>query len=147
MSSDRTQKLFDSMLILHLKSLPKPEKLKDVGLVFFPIVDKSKYYTICFDLRVPTYYMIDHVNRNGVVEDIYGIKHVRVGIGIAVLQEKKQSDVVALNNIRIKYMVRLMKSEYNKHKSMLEKDVEEYERLDTLQKLDVMNEVKEIREK
>ena len=60
---------------------------------------------------------------------------------------KKQSDVVALNNIRIKYMTRLMKSEYNKHKSMLEKDAEEYERLDPQQKLAVMNEVKEIREK
>ncbi|CAI9300104.1 unnamed protein product [Lactuca saligna] len=78
MSSDRTQKLFDSMLILHLKSLPKPENLKDIGQVFFPIVNKSKYYLICFDLRVPTYYIIDHVNQNGAVEDIYGTKHVRV---------------------------------------------------------------------
>ncbi|CAI9285193.1 unnamed protein product [Lactuca saligna] len=168
--------LKNCLMILHLKSLPKPEKLKDIGLVLFPIVDKSTYYMICFDLRVPTYYIIDHVNRNGAVEDIYGIKHIRVKkwlgnylktenyqksttfnkIKARVMKmpckvEKEGSDcgrdVVALNNLRIKYMARLMKSEYNKHKSMLEKDAEEYERLDPLQKLAVMNEVKEIREK
>ncbi|CAI9267320.1 unnamed protein product [Lactuca saligna] len=33
LSSGRSQKLFDSMLKLHLKSLPKQEKLKDIGLV------------------------------------------------------------------------------------------------------------------
>ena len=67
-------------------------------------------------------------------------------VGNVVLQEK-QSDELALNNLRVKYMAKLMKSEYNKHKSMLEKDAEAYERLDPLQILAMMNEVKEIREK
>ncbi|CAI9287520.1 unnamed protein product [Lactuca saligna] len=78
LSSERTQKLFDSMLKLHLRSLPKQEKLKDIGLVFFPVVENSKYYLICFDLKVPTYYIRDHLNRNGAVEDIYGIKLIHV---------------------------------------------------------------------
>ncbi|CAI9268926.1 unnamed protein product [Lactuca saligna] len=78
LSVDRTQRMFDSMLELHLKSLPKQEKLKDIGLVFFPVVDKSKYYLICFDLRVPIYYIIDHVIKIDSVEDIYGGKPVHV---------------------------------------------------------------------
>ncbi|CAI9268927.1 unnamed protein product [Lactuca saligna] len=60
---------------------------------------------------------------------------------------KKQSDVLALDNLRIKHMAKLMKSQYNIHKSMLEKDAEEYEKLDPLQKIALMNEVKESREK
>ncbi|CAI9286823.1 unnamed protein product [Lactuca saligna] len=116
---------------------------------------------------VPTYYIIYHVNRNGVVEDIYGINpvHVKKFLGnylkienyqkstafskikARVMKMTWKSDVVALNNLRIKYMANLMKSEYNKHKSMLEKDAKAYKRLDPLQILARMNEVKEIREK
>ncbi|CAI9294533.1 unnamed protein product [Lactuca saligna] len=147
LSADRTKRLFDSML-----------------KVFFPIVEKSKYYLICFDLRVPTYYIIDHVNRTGVVEDIYGKKPVHVkkllgnylktehyqkstafnkikarvmkitwkvekegsDCGVYLMRNmesymgenerrwdygfigKKQSDVLALNNLRIKYTAKLM---------------------------------------
>ncbi|CAI9304483.1 unnamed protein product [Lactuca saligna] len=203
LSPERTQELFDSILKLHLKSLAKQKKLKDIGLDFFPIVDRRKYYLICFDLRVPTYFIIDHVTRNGSVEEIYGIKHIHVkkllgnylktkyyqkstafhkikasvmkmtwkvekegsDCGVYLMRHmesymgenegrwdcgftrKKQTDLLALNNLRIKYMARLMKSEYKKHKSMLEKDAEAYERLDPLHILAIMNEVKEIREK
>ncbi|CAI9293995.1 unnamed protein product [Lactuca saligna] len=169
----------------------------------FPVVDRSKYYLICFDLRVPTYFIIYHVTRNGSVEEIYGIKHIHVkkllgnylktenyqkstafnkikahvmkmtwnvdkegsDCGVYLLKHmepymaenegpwdcgftgKKQTDLLSLNNLRIKYMARLMKSEYNKHKSMLDEYEKAYERLDPLQISARMNEVKEIREK
>ncbi|CAI9266975.1 unnamed protein product [Lactuca saligna] len=60
---------------------------------------------------------------------------------------KKQSDVIALNYLRVKYMARLMKADYNKYKSMLERDAEAYDRLNPLEKMVRMNEVKEAREK
>ena len=44
-------------------------------------------------------------------------------------------------------MARLMKFDYNKYKSMLKRDTEAYRRLDPLEKMVLMNEVKETREK
>ena len=44
-------------------------------------------------------------------------------------------------------MERIMKSDYNKYKSMLEKDAEAYDRLDLLEKMVLMNEMKEAKEK
>ena len=94
------------------------------------------------------------VEKEGSDYGVYLMRHMESYIGENEGRQdcgftgKKQSDVVALNNLRIKYMARLMKSEYNKHKSMLEKDAETYERLDPLQKkMAPMNEVKESREK
>ncbi|KAI3523747.1 hypothetical protein L1887_02119 [Cichorium endivia] len=45
---------------------------KDVGLVFFPIVARDNYYLLCFDLRRPFYYIIDHLQRKGNQQSSYG---------------------------------------------------------------------------
>ena len=93
------------------------------------------------------------VEKEGSDCGVYLMRHIELymgeneGLWDCGFTGKKQTDLLALNNLQIQYMARLMKSEYNKHKSMLEKDAEAYERLDPLQILATMNEVKEIREK
>ncbi|KAI3503791.1 hypothetical protein L1887_32241 [Cichorium endivia] len=46
-------------------------KFRDVGLVFFPIVARDNYYLLCFDLRRPFYYIIDHLQRKGNQQSSY----------------------------------------------------------------------------
>lgn len=45
--------------------------LKDVELVFFPIISKNHFYLICFNLKNPAIDIIDNMKRD--VEDIEAI--------------------------------------------------------------------------
>jgi len=40
--------------------------------VFFPINHGDMYYLLCYDLKKPAFYIIDHVKRTGLAASIYG---------------------------------------------------------------------------
>ncbi|KVH98833.1 hypothetical protein Ccrd_022940 [Cynara cardunculus var. scolymus] len=46
--------------------------MRNVDLVFFPIVEPSFYYVVVFDLKHPSIAIIDSQIRDGKVDDIYG---------------------------------------------------------------------------
>ncbi|KVI01486.1 hypothetical protein Ccrd_020244 [Cynara cardunculus var. scolymus] len=46
--------------------------MRNVDLVFFPVVEPSFYYVLVFDLKRPSIAILDSQNRDGKVDDIYG---------------------------------------------------------------------------
>ncbi|KAL4579359.1 hypothetical protein LXL04_015501 [Taraxacum kok-saghyz] len=46
--------------------------LRSIGLVIFPIINQGKYYMLCFDLKKPSYVLIDHIVRMGTTANRYG---------------------------------------------------------------------------
>ncbi|KAI3497009.1 hypothetical protein L1887_39389 [Cichorium endivia] len=66
------RRLFVDQMLLYIGNFEINPKFRDVGLVFFPIVARDNYYLLCFDLRRPFYYIIDHLKRNGNQQSSYG---------------------------------------------------------------------------
>ncbi|KAI3501149.1 hypothetical protein L1887_29010 [Cichorium endivia] len=66
------RRLFVDQMLLYLGNFEINAKFRDVGLVFFPIVARDNYYLLCFDLRKPSYYIIDHLQRKGNQQNSYG---------------------------------------------------------------------------
>ncbi|CAI9276284.1 unnamed protein product [Lactuca saligna] len=67
-----THRLFDGFLRVYINMFKVLPILKDVGLVFIPVVDVAMYYEVCFDLVIGKCFIIDHVNRKGSIDSVYG---------------------------------------------------------------------------
>ncbi|KVI03235.1 hypothetical protein Ccrd_018472 [Cynara cardunculus var. scolymus] len=46
--------------------------MRNIDLVFFPIVETSFFYIVVFNLKRPSIVIIDSENQDGIVDDIYG---------------------------------------------------------------------------
>ncbi|CAI9284667.1 unnamed protein product [Lactuca saligna] len=75
-NEDVRYKEFEVMVSSAIEDLTTDSELKNVDLVFFPIVD-GNYYLICFNLKSFSILIIDQRRLVGTVESVYGnIPHV-----------------------------------------------------------------------
>lgn len=64
--------IFETHLKLYIGNHDFKSNFTNIRLVFFPILDDEKYHLLCFNLKKASYYIIDHIKREGPIESIYG---------------------------------------------------------------------------
>ncbi|KAL4558117.1 hypothetical protein LXL04_036314 [Taraxacum kok-saghyz] len=63
---------FNMLFTATCNNLDINPNLRSIGLVIFPIINQGKYYMLCFDLKKPSYVLIDHIVRMGTTANRYG---------------------------------------------------------------------------
>ncbi|CAH1412409.1 unnamed protein product [Lactuca virosa] len=101
---------FEVMVSSSIEDLTTDSELKNVDLVFFPIVD-GNYYLICFNLKSFSILIIDQMRLVGTVESVYG-------------------NIPRVLKLRYKYLVRLLLSDHNILKCEFEKEYAKFVKMD-----------------
>ncbi|KAL4588513.1 hypothetical protein LXL04_001404 [Taraxacum kok-saghyz] len=63
---------FNMLFTATCNNLDINPNLRSIILVIFPIINQGKYYMLCFDLKKPSYVLIDHIVRMGTTTNRYG---------------------------------------------------------------------------
>ncbi|KAL4580682.1 hypothetical protein LXL04_016883 [Taraxacum kok-saghyz] len=118
---------FNMLFTATCNNLDINPNLRSIGLVIFPIINQGKYYMLCFDLKKPSYVLIDHIVRMGTTANRYGPIPLILETG---LTGKEMIDSAAFLGLRYKYMAAIFTSVINKFKEMIDKELTEFKKLD-----------------
>ncbi|PWA73548.1 hypothetical protein CTI12_AA260620 [Artemisia annua] len=114
------------------------QSIKEIDLMICPMMLADEhYYLVCFNLRDPQIHILDNMNVKDSIKNRYGKKFTHVAHG--TYSGKKDFDARFLpegkeqkkqiEDLRKKYITKILLSEFNENVPVVESEIEYYHRL------------------
>ncbi|PWA38382.1 hypothetical protein CTI12_AA581920 [Artemisia annua] len=121
---DKQYDEFAKMITIQMEDDIRKLLFEDVNLVFFPIISHDHYYPIVFNIIKGTSVIIDNSDSDGTYEGKYKENYEYVGKSgtkwdTCMLKENDINHRMQINNLRAKYVAKMMLYEVNDNQKMM----------------------------